>query len=36
MKKILAIALLALLSCAGKPAVNKTANAGDDPRCEKL
>jgi serine kinase of HPr protein (carbohydrate metabolism regulator) len=28
--------LLALLSCAGKPAVNKTANAGDDPRCEKF
>jgi len=36
MKRILAIALLALIGCAGKSAVNKTANASDDPRCEKF
>jgi hypothetical protein len=37
MKKILIIALLALLGCAGnKPVPNQTNSADDDPRCVKL
>jgi len=36
MKKILAVALIALMGCAGKSVVNKTANVSDDSRCEKF
>jgi hypothetical protein len=36
MKRILAIALLALVGCASKPAANPVTKTEDDPRCEKF
>ena len=36
MKKILAVALIALMGCTSKPAVNPVAKTDDDPRCEKF